>query len=91
MSVPTSVDSVQSVKINLTFPVEQVDQPLLAQAIKNFGVIADIRRAQIEPASGGYIMLQLSGTEKQIDEAVAFFKSFGVGVGFIGTDEVQAY
>jgi len=91
MSEPTSVDSVQSVKINLTFPIERVEQPLLAQAIKNFGVIADIRRAQIEPASGGYIMLQLSGTEKQIDEAVAFFKSFGVGVGFIGVDDVQAY
>ena len=91
MSESTSVESVQSVKINLTFPVERVDQPLLAQAIKNFGVIADIRRAQIEPASGGYIMLQLSGTEKQIDETVAFFKSFGVGVGFIGVDDVQAY
>jgi ABC-type methionine transport system ATPase subunit len=91
MSTTTSADAVQSVKINLTFPVERVDQPLLAQAIKNFGVIADIRRAQIEPATGGYIMLQLSGTEKQIDEAIAYFKSFGVGVGFIGADEVQAY
>ena len=91
MSESTSVESVQSVKINLTFPIERVEQPLLAQAIKNFGVIADIRRAQIEPTSGGYIMLQLSGTEKQIDEAVAFFKSFGVGVGFIGVDDVQAY
>lgn len=87
----TSSDSPHSVRLNLTFPVERVDQALLAQAIKNFHVVADIRRAQIEPETGGYIMLELTGTEKQIDDSIAFWKSFGVGVGFIGADEVQAY
>jgi ABC-type methionine transport system ATPase subunit len=84
-------DTLQSVRLNLTFPVNRVDQPLLAQAIKQFGVIADIRRAQIEPETGGYIMLELTGTDSQIDQSIAFFKSYGVGVGFIGSDEVQAY
>jgi len=87
----TTDDTPQKVRLNLTFPVERVDQPLLAQAIKNFGVVADIRRAQIEPNTGGYIMLELSGTDKQIDDSIAFWKSFGVGVGFIGAEEVQAY
>jgi len=68
-----------------------VEEPLLAQAIKKFGVVADIRRAQVEPLTGGYIMLEMTGTERQIDESIAFFKSYGVGVGFIGSDEVQAY
>jgi ABC-type methionine transport system ATPase subunit len=90
MAAATS-DSPQSVRLNLTFPAERVNQPLLAQAIKNFGVSADIRRAQIEAQTGGYIMLELTGTEKQIDESIAFWKSFGVGVGFIGTEEAQAY
>jgi len=87
----TSPASPQSVRLNLTFPSDRVDQPLLAQAIQNFGVSADIRRAQIEPHTGGYIMLELTGTEKQIDESIAFWKAFGVGVGFIGAEEVQAY
>lgn len=87
----TSPDSLQKVRLNLTFPVDRVDQPLLAQAIKNFGVSADIRRAQIEAHTGGYIMLELTGTDKQIDDSIAFWKAFGVGVGFIGADEVQAY
>jgi ABC-type methionine transport system ATPase subunit len=84
-------NGVQSVRINLTFPIDRVDQPILAQAIKKFGVVADIRRAQIEPATGGYIMLELTGTDRQIDDSIAYFKSFGVGVGFIGADEVQGY
>ncbi len=87
----TTPDSTQKVRLNLTFPVDRVDQPLLAQAIKNFGVTADIRRAQVEAHTGGYIMLELTGTDKQIDESIAFWKAFGVGVGFIGEDEVQAY
>lgn len=86
-----TTDETQKVRLNLTFPADRVDQPLLAQAIKNFGVIADIRRAQIEPQTGGYIMLELTGTDKQIDDSVAFWKAFGVGVGFIGIDEAQAY
>ena len=87
----TSADSLQKVRLNLTFPADRVEQPLLAQAIKNFGVIADIRRAQIEAHTGGYIMLELTGTDRQIDDSIAFWKAFGVGVGFIGADEVQAY
>lgn len=87
----TTPDEIQKVRLNLTFPADRVDQPLLAQAIKNFGVVADIRRAQIEPQTGGYIMLELTGTDKQIDDSVAFWKAFGVGVGFIGIDEAQAY
>ncbi len=87
----TDAESLQKVRLNLTFPVDRVDQPLLAQAIKNFGVSADIRRAQVEPQTGGYIMLELTGTDKQIDDSIAFWKAFGVGVGFIGVDEVQGY
>jgi ABC-type methionine transport system ATPase subunit len=81
----------QKVKLNLTFPSERVNQPVLAQAIKNFGVVVDIRRAEVAANVGGYIMLEMTGTDKQIDDSIAFMKALGVGVGFIGTDEVQAY
>jgi L-aspartate semialdehyde sulfurtransferase ferredoxin len=80
-----------SVKLNLTFPAERVNQPVLAQTIKNFDVSVDIRRADVQANVGGYIMLEMSGEEKELDNAIAFMKSLGVGVGFIGSDDVQAY
>jgi ABC-type methionine transport system ATPase subunit len=80
-----------AIKLNLTFPSERVNQPVLAQVIKNFDVDVDVRRADVEANVGGYVMLQMSGTESQIDSAIAFMKTLGVGVGFLGTDEVQAY
>ncbi len=79
------------VRLNLTFPETRVNEPILAQAIKNFDVIVDIRRAQVEANVGGYIMLEMTGTDEAIDASIAFMKSLGVGVGFIGSDEVQAY
>ena len=36
-------------------------------------------------------MLEMTGEENDIDSAIAFMKTLGVGVGFIGSDEVQAY
>jgi ABC-type methionine transport system ATPase subunit len=91
MATENTPETRQSVRLNLTFPVDQVNQPRLAEAIKKFDVSADIRRAQIEPETGGYIMLELTGTDSQLDQSIAYLKSYGVGVGFIGTDEVQAY
>lgn len=87
----TGSGGIQHVRLNLTFPTDRVNQPVLAQVIKNFDVTADIRRAEVEANVGGYIMLELSGTEKQIDDSIAFMKALGVGVGFIGSDDVQAY
>jgi ABC-type methionine transport system ATPase subunit len=81
----------QHLKLNLTFPIERVNQAVLAQAIKTFDVTVDIRRAQVQSNVGGYIMLEMTGTDEQLDGAIAFMKSLGVGVGFIGSDEVQAY
>ncbi len=81
----------QHVRLNLTFPTERVNEPVLAQVIQNFHVVADIRRAQVQANVGGYIMLEMTGTDKQIDDSIAFMKAMGVGVGFIGSDDIQAY
>ncbi|MDR3710919.1 MAG: NIL domain-containing protein [Capsulimonadaceae bacterium] len=86
-----TTNGAQTVKLNFTFPVTQVNEPVLATAVKRFGVQVDIRRAQVEENVGGYIMCSVTGTDEQIDNLVQFLKSAGVGVGFIGSDEVQAY
>lgn len=81
----------QRVRLNLTFPSERVNEPVLAQVIKNFNVVVDIRRAEVQANVGGYIMLEMTGTDGDIDQSIAFMKALGVNVGFIGSDEAQAY
>lgn len=82
---------VQKVKLNFTFPVTQVNEPVLANAVKKFGVQVDIRRAQVEENVGGYIMCEVCGTDEQIDQTIEYMKAANVGVGFIGSDDVLAY
>jgi len=84
-------NGVHAVKLNFTFPTSQVNEPTLAIAVKKFGVLVDIRRAQVEENVGGYIMCEVTGTDQQIDDMINYLKSVDVGVGFIGSDDVQAY
>ena len=88
---PSTTADQQRVRLNLTFPDDRVNEPVLAQVIKNFNVSVDIRRAEIQANVGGYMMLEMTGTDAQIDQSIAFMKALGVGVGFIGYDEAQAY
>jgi hypothetical protein len=82
---------VQKVRLNFTFPTELVNQPALSDAIKRFGISVDIRQANVEANVGGYIMCEVTGTDAQIDQSVEYLKALGVGVGFIGADDVSAY
>jgi ABC-type methionine transport system ATPase subunit len=86
-----SNSDIQHVKLNFTFPTELVNQPALSNAIKKFGITVDIRQANVEANVGGYIMCEVSGTDSQIDQSVEYLKGLGVGVGFIGADDVSAY
>jgi ABC-type methionine transport system ATPase subunit len=80
-----------SVRLNLTFPTKRVNDPVLADVVKKFNVTVDIRRAQVEENVGGYIMLEMTGTDESIDESVNYMKALGVGVGFIGQEDVGSY
>jgi len=79
------------VRLNLTFPTRRVNEPVLADVVKKFDVSVDIRRAQVEENVGGYIMLEMTGTDEGIDQSVGYMKALGVGVGFIGQDDVGSY
>lgn len=83
--------AVHKVRLNLTFPTRRVNDPILADVVKRFGVDVDIRRAQVAENVGGYIMLEMTGTDEAIDESVATMKAMGVGVGFIGVEDVASY
>jgi ABC-type methionine transport system ATPase subunit len=91
MEMSSINDDVTIVKMNFTFPASQVREPALARAVAKFGVSVDIRKAQVEENVGGYIMCQVTGATSKIDSMVEYLKSIGVGVGFIGSDDVQAY
>lgn len=72
-------------RVKLTFPEELITQPILFTVAKKYDVIPNIRRAKVS-STVGEIVLELSGEEADLDQAIAEFESQGVEVEPISGD-----
>jgi len=73
----------QPVKARLTFPEEMVAEPVIAKLAVDHGVVANIRRANVEDNTG-WIVCELSGTTEALDSAVAWLEASGIKVDWLG-------
>lgn len=68
-----------SVHLYLSFPLDLVERPIIYEAANRFGVMPNLRRANIE-AHSGWVILELSGDRQALDDAIAWLKEKGVSV-----------
>lgn len=71
------------VRVKLTFPEELVRVPIIAQMVRQFDVIPNIRRADVGEDSG-WIICELDGDAGPVDRAVAWLQGEGVRVDLLG-------
>jgi ABC-type methionine transport system ATPase subunit len=71
-----------SVRAKLTFPEQLVSEPVIARLALDHGVVANIRRANVEDRTG-WIVCELSGTRKALDTAVAWLEQTGIKVDWL--------
>jgi ABC-type methionine transport system ATPase subunit len=71
--------NVTSARLHLTFPEHLVSQPLIHRLGTEFGLITNIRRANIEER-GGWIIVEVDGTDERIASAVAWLTEQGLQV-----------
>jgi len=67
------------VRLFVSFPEEQVDQPVVYDLVRQFDVVPNIRRANVEEHSG-WMILELSGAQEKLDGAVAHLAELGCTV-----------
>jgi ABC-type methionine transport system ATPase subunit len=72
-----------SVRAKLTFPEDLVSEPVIAQLALEHGVIANIRRANVEDHTG-WIVCELTGTREALDSGVEWLTSTGIKVDWLG-------
>lgn len=77
-----------SARLFLSFPESLVDQPLIYEAVKQFDVVPNIRRANVE-ARSGWVILELAGTEDAVEAAIAFWRDAGVSVNRMEGDVLE--
>ncbi|MGC8628328.1 MAG: NIL domain-containing protein [Acidimicrobiales bacterium] len=71
-----------SVRAKLTFPEPLVGEPVIARLALDHGVVANIRRANVEDRTG-WIVCELSGTRQALDTAVAWLEQTGIKVDWL--------
>ena len=76
-------------RLYLSFPEPLVERPVIYEAANRFGVMPNIRRANVE-AHSGWVILELSGDSDAIDEAVAWFGEVGVSVNRMEGDVLES-
>ncbi len=71
------------VRVKLTFPEELIREPVIARMVREFDVMPNIRRANVEEHVG-WIVCELAGVERAVDAAIAWLRELGVQVDRLG-------
>lgn len=67
-------------KLLLTFHKDSVDKPIVYHLVKDFDLITNIYRARITAEEKGSLILDITGSEENIDKGISFIKEQGVTV-----------
>ena len=78
-----------SLRLFVSFPEELVDRPLVYEIIKEFDVVPNIRRANVEGHSG-WLILEVNGEQPQLDAAMAYFEGLGCTVNRMEGDVLES-
>jgi len=72
-----------NLRVKLTFPEHLIKQPLLGRLVREFDVLPNIRRANVEETMG-WIICELAGEDDAVEQAVQWLEQAGVQVDRLG-------
>jgi ABC-type methionine transport system ATPase subunit len=73
-------------RLHLTFPERALQEPIVWRLGHEFGLVTNIRRANVEERIG-WVILEVDGTEDDLAGAVSWLTDQGVQVDRIGDEE----
>lgn len=75
-------------RVRFSFPLTKVKDPVIYRLVKEFDLIPNIRRANIE-AERGWVVLEISGSAENLRRGLDFVRSYGVDVEPVEGDIVE--
>lgn len=75
-------------RLHLTFPENQVQEPVIYNLGKQFDIVTNIRRANVEDKFG-WVILEVEGTEDALARGVRYLEDLGVQIDRIDGDVVE--
>jgi ABC-type methionine transport system ATPase subunit len=75
-------------QVMFTFPQELIREPVIYSLGQQFQIVTNIRRADVTE-NRGWVVLELEGEEKDIEQGIAWVTSKGVRVDPVVGDVVE--
>ena len=72
-----------NVRVKITFPEHLIKQPIIARLVREFDVMPNIRRANVEEHVG-WIVCELGGDDEAVERAIEWLHDLGVEVDRLG-------
>jgi L-aspartate semialdehyde sulfurtransferase ferredoxin len=71
-------------KLMLFFPKCECEKPIIYHLVKDYGLIVNVFRAKVTPEEEGYLVLDVTGTEADIEKGLDFVRTFKVTINYTG-------
>jgi len=75
-------------QLMFTFPQKLIKEPIIYNLSHQFNIVTNIRRADVSE-NKGWVVLELEGEEKEIEQGITWVKSKGVRVDPVTGDIVE--
>lgn len=80
------MDEKEHIRVQLSYPLEHVKDPIIYHLVEDYKIIPNIRRANIDVRTGGNMVLELEGTHAGLEAAKAYLRALGITVSEVGAD-----
>ena len=71
-------------KLMLFFPKCECEKPIIYHLVKDHNLVVNVYRAKVTPEEEGYLVLDVTGTEKDIQKGMDFVKTFNGTINYTG-------
>lgn len=75
-------------RVKLTFPQQLIKEPVIFTMAKNHDVMPNIRRARVTDTVGEMV-LELEGSEENLEKGIQYLRDRGVDVELIEGDVIE--
>ncbi len=72
-------------RVKFTFPADRIQDPIIYLLGKDFNVVTNIRRADVTD-NRGWVLLEIEGTQEDIDKGLAWVTARGVRIDRVAGD-----
>lgn len=76
-------------KIVLRFPSQIVDKPLIYHLVKDYELMVNVLKANVNPFKEGFMVVELSGENDKYEQGLSFLREQGVRIDHLSENIVR--